>query len=170
MRKDVRLNRLKKLKYMLDNHDKIFPEVEFDMWRWSYGEGSTAIKSPSCGTAACALGSAAFYPPFNRAGLIMHQVINHPWGRYSIPKYGNETGYEAGMLLFGISLTESLWLFNPAEYITSRGKYHIQKTISRYVTTEVVARRVSALIKAYSSNNVLDTSTLTDNHRYGLGK
>ena len=56
MRKDVRLNRLKKLQYMLNNHDNIFINVKFDMGLWADDGKGDIPKTLSCGSAACALG------------------------------------------------------------------------------------------------------------------
>jgi len=165
MRKDTRINRLKKLKYMLDNHDKIFPKAGFDMGTWAHSEGTCPPATLSCGTAACALGSAAFYPPLKKAGLKMGGD-----SRFLCPKYGLLSGFGAGKAFFGISWVESGWLFNPDRYTTATGPRYKINSLSRYITPKVVAKRVAALIKAYSNSSTPNTNILTNNYRYGLGK
>jgi len=57
--------RLKKLIYLLENHDTLFPNTKFNMNFW----GDEITENYTCATAACALGSAALYPPFMKKGL-----------------------------------------------------------------------------------------------------
>lgn len=54
--------RLEMLVEMLENHEKHFPNLEFNMGVWH------------CGSAACALGSAACYPPFVEEGLYIYEA------------------------------------------------------------------------------------------------
>lgn len=99
MRNSTRLKRLNMLADMLRDHDKIFPEVKFDMKTW----GVKRI----CGTAACVLGSAALYPPFRKMGL------KHQWEEHSDAtiSYRGEEYEEAGAAFFGITYKEACGLF-----------------------------------------------------------
>lgn len=110
--KQQSLERLKILKDMLERHDEIFPEVEFDMDTWADTTNETPKdkQNKHCGTAACALGSAASYEPFRRRGL---KLTDEP---FPTPKFNLLYGYEAGAEFFGISKGSSEMLFNPVYY------------------------------------------------------
>jgi len=137
---ETRLRRLKKLRYLMLNHDKIFPQIDFDLNTWWDGDsdelqhGSTNAKD--CGTAACALGSAACYKPFIEEGLHLDE-------RGHEPVYKGTTDWSAGGQFFGITYEESLYLFEP-------DKYEEDGYWGRDITPEVVAERVSWLIKKYT--------------------
>lgn len=139
----TRLRRLKMLKDMLLKHDEYFPEAKFDITVWV---GEDGVQKLDCGTAACALGSACFYKPFNKLGLRMHE---RGW-----PVYMDEDGdihdsLEAAVHFFGIRYFETKWLFMPRNYVNKKGEYYSLKTINKYVTPEVVAKRVDILMESY---------------------
>lgn len=142
MKNDLRIKRLKQLKYMLENHHKLFKTVKFDIDTWcSIKEMDDKIKDntpaneipKSCGTAACALGSAALYEPFRKEGLKIHCIVN------ADVIYRGAEGYDAGKKFFGITLNESENIFNPDFYMKSK------------VTPKDVAKKVIGLIAQYSA-------------------
>lgn len=144
MNKKTRLERLKQLKYMLDNHHKIFKGTKFDMDNWikminPFSKGlppKTSIeKIPEfCGTAACALGSAALYPPFVKLGLYAGCDEEKDYVFYK-----RELGYDAGAKFFGISENNSYYLFNPDAY----------DKISKNITPKDISKHVAILINQY---------------------
>lgn len=155
MDKKVRLKRLNQLKVMLDNHKKLFPEVKFDIETWMAEGESCSIESGTCGTAACALGSAALYGPFNKEGL----KING-----GSPHFKGFKGFDAGQNFFGISYPESEYLFDPQQYNDERYVGHdynphnvsekvlkLDKAITD-VKPKHVSARVAVLIKHYENN------------------
>lgn len=143
MRNKKRLERLKHLHCMLKNHDKFFNEqecagekVEFNLSVWKAEKGSVfhtrqGIKT-ACGTVACALGSAALYPPFMKEGLGIAKTSYR-----ATPVYNDKTGFDAGAEFFGIDLRESTYLFAPSRYKKDEPN------------SKDVARRVKILIKRY---------------------
>ena len=159
MDNNERLSRLKELKHMLAHHDELFASkgTKFDIAFWS---DSPDIEH-SCGTAACALGSACFHKPFQELGLKM-EVHPHPfaWDR-NIPKMNNQPSYggyinmSAGAEFSGISTYESAFLFDPMHYDFVSGplekEYGAPPLESRKVTACDVAKRVAFLIERYES-------------------
>lgn len=141
----IRLNRLEILHDMLVNHDKYFPCILFKISIWEkFLDGPGSLKKGHlCKSAACALGSAALYHPFNKMGLRMREKESDnsqiPGGH---PVYGKYESFEAGEFFFGITNQESFFLFDPEEY----EKYQEEKD---NVTPKMVARRVKKLIKQY---------------------
>jgi len=141
MRKTARIRRLKELSYMLKNHDKLFKEVAFSISCWHtrqegvgcgvlFGRNKDKQKSYSCGTAACALGSAALHKPFIKAGLSF-DICNSP-------SYKGERDFYAGSCFFGIGYDASINLFANSSY-------------KNPPTAAKVARRVDSLIKKYEA-------------------
>lgn len=142
MKKETRLARLNELKYMLINHDKLFRTVKFNIC--VFGEEKSdapddGIADKSCMTAACAIGSAALHEPFKKAGL------TYPLDNYG-PKYKDEEdSFLAGAKFFGITPTESFWLFDPKYYTNKQ-----RKPISpKKITPDIVAARVQILVGHY---------------------
>lgn len=133
MQKAVRIKRLKQLKKMLINHDKIFPKIEFNLDTWKSDE----VKKKGCGTAACALGSACFYKPFQKEGLEMYGDDEFEY----MPVFQGANQWEAGAKFFGIDLEESEYLFDPAEY-------HKEYDYAE-ICPGAVAKRVQELITKY---------------------
>lgn len=133
----IRIERLETLYHILKNHKSIFKEKEFDMNQWS------------CDTAACALGSAASYPPFIKKGLRIS--LEEDWlGReVAFVIFNGSDGYNAGAEFFKIEHDETRWLFSPNEYINTSGEPYAAGFIKKYVTPDVVAKRVRALIDYY---------------------
>ena len=122
-----RLPRLRKLQYMLENHDTIFPRVGFNMGSWLSTCTTDQRTGNFCQTAACALGSAALYQPFKSKGLHIenNSVV-----------FGSKFDSEAGALFFGIDGETADKLFMPHNYPAAC------KTKPKHV-----ARKVAALIK-----------------------
>lgn len=138
MTKRITIKRLTMLEHMLRNHDKIFPQTKFNIKTWCDRENS-------CNTAACALGSAALYKPFNKLGL--YADMDH----CMMPRYQGNSEYFAGASFFNISLAESEFLFSPDEYY--RAQREISTIYGYFLTTQVtpkhVADRVAWLIANY---------------------
>lgn len=142
MKNHVRLSRLEKLKYMMQHHDELFPKVAFtiDSWRQERNSHfscsltrSQEKKAKKCGTAACALGSAAAYTPFRRMGLKLNKK--------AVPSFKRQTGLKAGAALFGISVEDAEFLFMPNSYPDII-----------YVSTRDVVRHITVLINHYKQN------------------
>lgn len=146
---EIRIKRLKQLSYMLKNHHKLFKAekkpMRFDIQYWfdpgkpDYTSDKAIKPGISCGTAACALGSAALYPPFKKAGLKFMRCDSF-FNEY-VPMYKDFVGFYAGDRFFKISSAESRWLFDPQEYRRKR------------VAPSNVAKRVDRLIKHYQKEN-----------------
>lgn len=83
------------------------------------------IHSWQCGTAACALGSAAMLPEFNKSGLKIEGA----------PTFKGHDEYRAGEKFFGITYDQSLFLFNPLCYE------------SLHPTPKTVAKRVREILE-----------------------
>lgn len=142
----LRITRLRQLKNMLEKHDKIFPKrLEFHMNSWFEGKLEKNKSIKDCGTAACALGSAACYTPFNKSGLtiIRHRDYEGKLTDSFEPKYKTHTGVSAGVRFFDISYDEANFLFMPEEYENGEED---QKLIS----PNRVANRVQVIIDNYS--------------------
>lgn len=156
----TRLKRLNELAFMLENHDKIFGAevteltarnangvVKFDICQWTGKHG--------CGTAACALGSAALYKPFIKAGL---KIIK------SVPTFKDNDEWEAGAAFFKITFQESIFLFDPYAYqkhgiLSSSGDIYKEEIgfsgeddLTESVTARHVLGRVRKLIALYEKN------------------
>lgn len=108
MLKREKIKRLKQLHHMLINHDKLFTNVGFDLNVWH--------KPSSCGTAACALGSAALYGPFVEQGLRMNDSYYGSSAPACAVDDEHYEGFDAGSAFFGLSLAESYFLFDPDQY------------------------------------------------------
>ncbi|PHS61030.1 MAG: hypothetical protein COB09_18965 [Thalassobium sp.] len=147
MENELRIERLTMLADMLDRHDELF-KVVFDIRQW----GSEAIHYETkqhepelCGSAACALGSAAMYPPFMKQGLrlrydstgFMVRKDSNVLKEDVTPFYDGHADFMAGSWFFGITGGESCELFDGDEYGYTK------------VTAAMVAERVRKLIKVY---------------------
>lgn len=97
--------RLEMLVEMLENHEKHFPNLEFNMGVWH------------CGSAACALGSAACYPPFVKEGLYLYEAESF----YAVPviqEYEDlYVAHAAGAYFFGIPAEKSRYFFYEGRYL-----------------------------------------------------
>jgi hypothetical protein len=166
MNNKLRLKRLKQLKYMMENHKKIFPESIFDIDAWIKPAKSR------CGTAACALGSACFYPPFQKQGLSIDgykklsdvgkaaKKIGEDAFDFSPGFDGNDyDGYETGANFFGIEIDESYFLFKPDHYKncgddgskTFLHRFFGIKQVEK-VTPAMVAQRTGMIIERYKNH------------------
>lgn len=121
------MNKLETLHDMLVNHNKYFKDVDFNM--------GVFIVKRSCGTAACALGSAAIYPPFMEQGLTATLG-----GFVGDVEYEEWEDFTAGQMFFNITYREAEWLFDPKLYLDQYGDEFED------ITPEIVATRVGALI------------------------
>lgn len=152
MRNSVRLKRLKNLSCMLKNHDQIFNQDQVTGEPVKFNIGTWQTKN-ACGTAACALGSAALFPPFAKKGLKLECYREGYGGEkiFSI-KYKNFSQYRAGSEFFGISEEESRYLFNPMAY----EDYYMAR-LSR-LSSDDVHNRVEEIIKKYEPEAKLDAA------------
>lgn len=136
----IRLERLEILADMLLNHDKIFKrrKVRLDLRGW--------YSKNDCGTAACAIGSAALYKPFIKQGLMLRKdkigdsLCGCP---VYIPNKEFKELYLAGWIavqqFFGITQIE-------AEYC-----FHMECYTFNNAEALEVARRVTKLINQYKT-------------------
>lgn len=132
---------------MLNNHDKLFPRVKFDMATWGdvkntdRAEKRSAENKPhlvSCTTAACAAGSACIHKPFMQEGLRFKYVT--PGGFYQehfTPAYNGMSSWDALSEFFGIEFGQTRNLFDPSTY---------DKNFDD-ITPKHVAQRVRELLK-----------------------
>lgn len=162
MRKETRIKRLKQLKYLMDNHEKIFGKeggenangkIKFDISSWS--EEIYPAANKDCGTAACALGSACYYKPFNKAGLKINSYHS------KLPDYKDYSDFRAGQYFFGISIHESNFLFDPNSYRKVKTLYRHSpwfdksnlNSVRGKIKPKNVSERIALLIKHYNRNN-----------------
>lgn len=144
MNNSIRLNRLKELLYILENHKTLFKE-NFDIGHWY--EVSNVTGDKSCGTSACALGSAACWPKFKKAGL---KIVTDSYGHRSVTFKGFEDS-KAGAEFFGIHTAEADWLFMPDTYGKVKKKDGTFVDLPyKDITALMVAKRVKLLISWYT--------------------
>jgi len=179
MNRKTRLNRLRKLRHIMLNHDRVFVpgnkdnangKVLFDINTWGEELTRQRARVSHCNTAACALGSAGLYKPFRRAGLktdpsmCMAVTYREPGARASF----RELGFSAGEKFFGISRYESQFLFDPLYYYARQKPFMPQGLAAKAlfipgtgngfrprhkVLPKHVAARVAQLIKHYSKHD-----------------
>lgn len=148
----IRLGRLRKLQFMLENHKAIFGheggdningKIRFDIDVW-------ASTHQSCGTAACAFGSACYYKPFNRMGL---KIVDGVWG--NAPEYKGYTEFYAAEEFFKIESLEAEYLFSPDAYnhYNHVAEFFKSKKIEK-VTSKSVAARIKKLIAHYEKHKM----------------
>lgn len=150
MNSETKIQRLTMLKDLMLNHDKHFPKMSFNIKAWKVDElqmKKLNIKDKKdCGTAACALGSAACYQPFINMGLKIQMAPDGSVARLmglptEYPAFDGKREFGAGAEFFGITMDESRYLFNPMDY----KRVEIGDD-SNDVTAEMVANRVQKLI------------------------
>lgn len=182
MRNSLRLQRLTELKYVMDNHDKLFKKVVFDIGSWAYLKDRKSerkyvenkykdlncdiAKKVGCGTAACALGSAAMYEPFVKKGLKIKSQYDgwasgSEWLDFE-PSYKGHTGTDAGTAFFGITEKEASYLFMPDAYHEPEnyfGEMRFSDALKKGLTKAVrtvkpkhVSERIQKLIDSYKKD------------------
>lgn len=108
MKLSEKIKRLEMMKDMLENHNKIFPELRFDLNMWH------------CGTAACAVGSAMCYKPFQDMGLHSYPSLSRSGRLQSVPIYagpnGAATNWRAVTSFFGLTKKQAKKLFYEDSY------------------------------------------------------
>lgn len=135
----MNVERLTMLRDLLLNLPEKLPElVAFDMGLWTYQIDRDIeeildpvhwLREGECGTACCALGSAALYPPFQAAGLRLDN---------GDVRYRNRAGIDAAVEFFDISKDFAESLFYPRSYRNSFDPNPI--------TPEEVAERISKVL------------------------
>jgi hypothetical protein len=136
------LKRLKMLADMLDKHDEIFgvPKIEFDLLDWNQAiecsgdNGATIEINQACGTKACAVGSACYYPPFNKMGLRMVKENNwdETWGL--APDYKGARNWDAVEKFFGLREEDAYALFSQYSYNKGeRTPWHVARRVKSYI-------------------------------------
>lgn len=138
------LRRLRLLSYYL----KSVPEEHFNLSIWvSVGDGRLVngqLKVIAKNTSACAIGWATQIPEFIKEGFrLSHVEINKIFISNISPTYQNERGFTAVENFFGLTLDESLNLFNARHYNYSSffNGHHYDKTL-----VKTVARRIDKFI------------------------
>jgi hypothetical protein len=106
-------------------------------FQWFVGLDWKGADDLSCGTTACALGWATTMPTFKRLGLAIHkgQFVN----LVRLNKRGGPWG--AATRLFGISRSESEYLFNP------RGCPKRPNCLSGDATPKQVAKHIRQFVR-----------------------
>lgn len=197
MNNSIRIERLKRLIHVLKIQERAAAKFKpaklngisayFNMDRWCAKLDTQYIKHGSCGTAACALGSAALNDWFKRRGLTMefdmadfeyaesvsqlpHKAISKNLKNKHINEvlpvdhghvvFKGEEDFDAGAEFFGIELWESEWLFDPYEY--SKGT----------ITPARVIKRVQDVLVHYQkgkpSSDYKDAYSYNNNYEYNL--
>jgi hypothetical protein len=142
--------RLLKLAEVLENFDTerknlVVPVGAFDMGTWANGLAMNGAlhRRESCGTAACAMGTAMLHPWFRRRGL---QVgMEHGPGFGTSPYFDGWTGFSAAEAFFGIDHYESNHLFDDSAYPrTRRGPKSVAKRIRAFVADGGLVSAMSA--------------------------
>ena len=131
----MNVERMKMLYDMLMRHDELFvktKQCKFNIYTWT------------CGTSACALGSAAMYDPFTKQGLTIDC--------FGTPEYKGEEGFQAGALFFGLDTLfdwdHTLWQYSTSAWLFMPQMYSIKRN-SKAVD---VAARVKYLIHCHENN------------------
>ena len=112
------------------------------------------IPPNACATAACALGTAALYPPLFDQGLRLitnTRLLKHKLHLGCTVYYEGHTETDAGAKFFDLSYDEARFLFNPAYYV-DENHLAIDEPIMEYpndITRDVVINRIDALINGY---------------------
>lgn len=153
--KKIHKERLRELHKMLKNHEKLFKGVVFDLTSWAnekdglqdedFAKAEKTKKYIDCASSACALGSAGLHKPFIAQGLV---TTMHGYDDASVC-YDQETSFEAGAKFFGLTLTESKWLFDPNAYRFNPQVPFNEPKAKKFITHKAVATRVLHLIKHY---------------------
>jgi len=145
------LRRLRLLSYYL----KSVPEEHFNLCSWiNLSTGRLVngqLKVIAKNTTACAIGWATQIPEFIKEGFKLdHAVINKIFIYNISPTYKNERGYVAVENFFGLTLDESLNLFNSRHYNYSSffNDHHYNKTL-----VKTVIRRIDKFIAKTESLN-----------------
>lgn len=146
------MNRARLLTFdsLLRNLRSEIPEiVYFDLERWitlrvnNLTRNAVKLKrGHGCGTAACALGAATLFEPFQKEGLVM---------MYDVPCFNDLTGVHAGAAFFGISRNQARWLFLSTfyhpDFDPDRHDMHgWWESTKRKITPEMVADRVKQIL------------------------
>lgn len=144
----VRLTKLVDLLQNFDNNLEIIDHgvKSFDLQGWYWPDNLKAKvcdkkttqrgKIVSCGTTACAAGSAALHPWFNERGLyLINQADGDEEPEWTI-QYGKKTAFQAAGAFFGIDYSESIYIFSPSSY-----------TSDEVQNPHVVAARIKAMLR-----------------------
>lgn len=143
MDKRTKKKRFELLIDMLENHKKYFPKVKFDLDTWAENNKVNSkvecLLDGTCGTAACAVGSAMLFKPFNRRGL------KGKWsgspdirdeGSAFVPVYKKYSGWDAVKEFFDITNSEAEWLFSGNEYIVKPSSKKVAKRAKAFVDND----------------------------------
>jgi hypothetical protein len=123
-------------------------EPDFDATRWKSSNSCFLLldEKVTCGSAACALGSAAIHKPFIEQGLIMNS-------HYDQVQFGSDFGFEAGAEFFDLTIEQAKWLFFPllysTEFIPEIHSVHWwvgEEDSIPIITPEMVADRVKQIL------------------------
>lgn len=145
MDKRTKLRRFNLLVDMLENHKKHFPKVKFDLAFWAKNNKSNSkiecLLDGTCKTAACAIGSAMLFKPFNKMGL--HGRFHNSHGNFAggsgrsdfVPVYKHYKSWYAVHEFFNLSEPDADYLFQQDSYETKNP------------TPKTVANRVKKFIK-----------------------
>ena len=162
MPNSLRLKRLRELAYIMDNHCRLFKNVKFNIGTWcsivgggDYEKDFFKKNGHTCGTAACALGSAGLWSKFRKAGLRTNKMDNNI---ELFDRKGNveDEGFAAGGRFFGLNHDEAHYLFNPNQYTSGKRQQNPVTKKFRHDPLHVVrpasvAARVRNLIRQYES-------------------
>lgn len=116
--------RLHLLVHMLRHHGFYFPKVEFDLDDW-------VQKKEGCGTAACAVGSACMWKPFNIMGLHYEEYSwgIAPWG----PVFNKRYHWGAVQEFFGLTHNTAMEFFLASSYPTNSSPDDVADRILQYL-------------------------------------
>lgn len=119
---------------MLNQHKTLFKiiNLHFDMREWGNAEqredGEIMLEN-ACGTSACAIGSACFYPEFKKLGLCTKEC-----NAGFEPRYKDYRGWDAVEKFFGITERQALYMFQYSSYKNDNvGPKDVAKRIKKFL-------------------------------------
>lgn len=118
-RSNLRLQRMEELMYAVHADPSRRAHFHLDNWVEKCATGTPVgeqLVEPTCGTTACAVGTACFDPWFNEQGLHHKQYVNTPVYVTDTVEY---RGWNAVAEFFGITVYAAYTLFS-SEYYNER--------------------------------------------------
>lgn len=111
--------RLKELKTLMKQvHESVLAgKAKFDLSEWAQGKVSENTPPNECGTVCCAVGFAMQHKPFNDQGFGVDHTYDYDSEKtVSIPKYLDDTNWNAVENFFGLTYKEAQYCFSDFYY------------------------------------------------------
>ena len=119
LERELERERLTEMQVLLQQvHESVLAgKSKFDLSEWAQGEVSENTSPNECGTVCCAVGFAMQHKPFNDAGLgVEYTLDSDPDSIISIPKYLEDTNWDAVENFFGLTTLQAKWCFHDSWY------------------------------------------------------